>query len=181
MRVLVHDRTDGLSNQLVSYAQSRLSRLSRHFDRIVDVEVDFERESRRGSNPDCSVWITVHTHGRRHPLAHASEKAADPRAALDLALDKVDRQVVKLKEKIKLERKRAAMTTPEDGESDDAELPELERIRLKLQPESLAEAEAALESSRHPCYVFLDETSGMVNVCFRRPDGGLTVIEPVVK
>ena len=180
MRVLVHDRTDGLSNQLVSYAQSRLSRLSRHFDRIVDVEVDFERESRRGSNPDCSVWITVHTHGRRHPLAHANEKAADPRAALDLALDKVDRQVVKLKEKIKLDRKRAAMTTPEDRENDDAELPELERIRLKLQPESLAEAEAALESSRHPCYVFLEEMSGMVNVCFRRPDGGLTVIEPVV-
>ena len=180
MRVLVHDRTDGLSNQLVSYAQRRLSRLSRHFDRIVDVEVDFERESRRRSSPDCSVWITVHTDGRRHPLAHANEKAADPRAALDLALDKIDRQVVKIKEKIKLERKRAAMTAPKDGEPDDAMAPELERIRLKLQPESLAQAEAALELSRNPCYVFLDETSGMVNVCFRRPDGGLTVIEPVV-
>jgi len=179
--VLVHDRTDGLSSQLASYAQRRLSRLSRHFDRILDVEVDFERESRRGSNPDCSVWITVHTDGRRHPLAHANEKAADPRVALDLALDKIDRQVVKLKEKIKLERKRAAMTAHADGDQDDAaEAPELERIRLKLQPQSLAEAEAALDSSRHPCYVFLDEASGMVNVCFRRPDGGLTVIEPVM-
>jgi len=179
--VLVHDRTDGLSSQLASYAQRRLSRLSRHFDRILDVEVDFERESRRGSNPDCSVWITVHTDGRRHPLAHANEKAADPRVALDLALDKIDRQVVKLKEKIKLERKRAAMTAHADGDQDDAaEAPELERIRLKLQPQSLTEAEAALDSSRHPCYVFLDEASGMVNVCFRRPDGGLTVIEPVM-
>ena len=177
----MHDRTDGLSSQLASYAQRRLSRLSRHFDRILDVEVDFERESRRGSNPDCSVWITVHTDGRRHPLAHANEKAADPRVALDLALDKIDRQVVKLKEKIKLERKRAAMTAHADGDQDDAaEAPELERIRLKLQPQSLAEAEAALDSSRHPCYVFLDEASGMVNVCFRRPDGGLTVIEPVM-
>lgn len=178
--MLVHDRTDGLSNQLARYAERRLARLSRHFDRILDVEVDFERESRRGSNPDCSVWITVHTDGRRHPLAHANEKAGDPRAALDLALDKIDRQVVKIKEKIKLERKRAAMTAHENGDHDDAELPELERIRLKLRPQSLAEAEAALDSSRHPCYVFLDEASGMVNVCFRRPDGGLTVIESVV-
>ena len=176
----MHDRTDVLSNQLASYAQRRLSRLSRHFDRIVDVEVDFQRESRRGSNPDCSVWITVHTDGHRHPLAHANEKAADPRMALDLALDKIDRQVVKLKEKIKLERKRAAMAGPEDGDQDEAELPGLERVRLKLQPQSLAEAEAGLELSRHPCYVFVDETSGMVNVCFRRPDGGLTVIEAVV-
>jgi len=183
VRVLVHDRTDGVSSRLASYAEQRLSRLSRHFDRILDVEVDFERESRRATSRDCSVRITVHTDGRRHPLAQANEKAADPRAALDLALDKIDRQVVKLKEKIKLERKRAAMTAGIAGEDSDGEPaggPDLERIRLKLQPQSLTDAEAGLESSRHPFYVFLDETSGMVNVCFRRADGGLTVIEPVV-
>ena len=179
----MHDRTDGVSSRLAGYAEQRLSRLSRHFDRILDVEVDFERESRRATSQDCSVRITVHTDGRRHPLAQANEKAADPRAALDLALDKIDRQVVKLKEKIKLERKRAAMTAGIAGEGSDGETaggPELERVRLKLQPQSLTDAEAGLESSRHPFYVFLDEASGMVNVCFRRPDGGLTVIEPVV-
>jgi len=183
VRVLVHDRTDGISSRLAGYAERRLSRLSRHFDRILDVEVDFERLSRRTASQDCSVRITVHTDGRRHPLAQANEKAADPRVALDLALDKIDRQVVKLKEKIKLERKRAAMTagpTAEDQDQEVVEGPELERIRLKLQPQSLTDAEAGLESSRHPFYVFLDEASGMVNVCFRRPDGGLTVIEPVV-
>jgi ribosome hibernation promoting factor len=178
--VLVHDRTEGLSNQLVGYAEQRLSRLNRHFDRILAVEVDLDRESKRGSNPDCTVRITVHTDGRRHPLAHAQERAADPRVALDLALDKIDRRVVKLKEKIKLERKRAAMIAGQDGDDEVAEAPELELIRLKLQPQSVSEAEAALESSGHPFYVFLDEASGSVNVCFRRPDGGLTVIEPVV-
>lgn len=176
----MHDRTEGLSNQLVGYAEQRLSRLNRHFDRILAVEVDLDRESKRGSNPDCTVRITVHTDGRRHPLAHAQERAADPRVALDLALDKIDRRVVKLKEKIKLERKRAAMIAGQDGDDEAAEAPELELIRLKLQPQSVSEAEAALESSGHPFYVFLDEASGSVNVCFRRPDGGLTVIEAVV-
>lgn len=176
----MHDRTEGLSNRLVGYAEQRLSRLHRHFDRILAVDVDFDRESKRGSNPDCTVRITVHTDGRRHPLAHAQERAADPRVALDLALDKIDRRVVKLKEKIKLERKRAAMIADQDGDHEAAEGPELERIRLRLQPQSVSEAEAALDSSRHPFYVFLDDASGSVNVCFRRPDGGLTVIEPVV-
>ena len=179
----MHDRTDGIPIRLVGYAEQRLSRLVRHFDRIEDVEVDFERESKRVANQDCAVRITVHTGGRRHPLARAAEKAPDPKVALDLALDKIDRQVVKLKEKIKLERKRAAMTTASADESGDYQTdrgPALERIRLKLQPQSIADAVAALESSRNPFYVFLDEASGRVQVCFRRTDGGLAVLEPVV-
>ncbi len=180
--MLVHDRTAGISTRLVEYAEQRLSRLSRHFDRIREVDVEFERESKRPAARDCAVRITVHTEGRRHPLAQAAEKAADPRAALDLALDKIDRQVVKLKEKIKLERKRAAMSAGAAaavGEPDMVEGPEMERIRLKLQPQSIIDAKAALESSHQPFHVFLDEASGMVQVCFRRPDGGVTVIEPV--
>ncbi len=176
----MHDRTDGLPNRLVEYAQQRLTRVSRHFDRILEVEVDFENESRRGTTPTCSVRITVRADGRRHPLTFAQESALDARTALDMALDKIDRQVVKLKEKIKIERKRAAMASANADEPVDAAAGELERVRLKLQPQSIEDATAALDSARHPFYVFLDEGSGMVSVCFRRPDGRLAVIEPVV-
>jgi putative sigma-54 modulation protein len=179
--VLVHDRTEGIPNRLVQYAEQRLLRLGRHFDRVQEVEVEFEDESRRASGSNRLVRITVRTDGHRHPVAHAHETAPDARAALDLALDKIDRQVVKLKEKIKIERKRAALPIEADrDEADGGHGGELERVRLKLRPESLQDAEAALATGRHPFYVFLDESSGMVNVCFRRPDGGLTVIEPVV-
>jgi len=166
---------------MVQYAERRVARLSRHFDRVVEAEVEFAPESKRAAAPMCSVQITVRTDGRRHPLAHAHETAADARAALDLALDKVDRQVVKLKEKIKIERKRASVGAGADEDPADGEHGrEVERVRMKLRPESLADAEAAVDASDHPCYVFLDESSGMVCVCYRRPDGGLTVIEPVV-
>lgn len=177
----MHDRTDGVPNRLVQYAEQRLTRLGRHFDRVQEVEVEFEDESRRGSSSSCQVRITVRTDGRRHPVAHAHETAPEARAALDLALDKVDRQVVKLKEKIKIERKRASLAADEDaGEPDGGHGGEVERVRMKLRPESLADAEAALDAGDHSFYVFLDETSGLVCVCYRRPDGGLAVIEPVV-
>ena len=182
VRVLVRDRTDGLPAGLVEYAQQRLGRLGRHFDRILDVEVEFENESRRGTASACAVDITVHTDGRRHPLAHARETAADARSALDLTLDKVDRQVVKLKEKIKIEKKRtaalAALPGPEEGAAPPG--PGLARFRLKLRPETPADAEAALADSVHPFYVFLDERSGEINICYRRSDGGLAIVEPVV-
>jgi len=52
--------------------------------------------------------------GRRHAVATAREADLDRQTALDLGLDKVDRQVIKLKEKIK-ERKRPAQPAPAPG------------------------------------------------------------------
>jgi putative sigma-54 modulation protein len=180
--VLVRNRTEDLPGKLVDYAEERLLRMGRHFDRIQEVEVEFQKESRRSPNPNCEVRITVRTDGRRHPVAYVHEKAADPRAALDLALDKVDRQVVKLKEKIKIERKRASGPAGAGAEAEAGATfgGEVERVRLKLRPETIEDAEAGLAAGRHPFYVFLDEVTGAVSVCFRREDGGLTVIEPVV-
>lgn len=177
MKVVVHDRTEELSARVRTYAEQRLLRVARHFDRVVEAEVEFAKESRRGDSPFCTVQINVRTDGRRHRLAQARETGTDPKAALDLALDKVDRQVVKLKEKIKIERKRPLSAAPPAARERD---PGPERIRLVLRPESLVDAEAALDTANQPFYVFLDEGSGAVNVCFRRPDGGLAVIEPVV-
>jgi putative sigma-54 modulation protein len=165
---------------LVDYAEQRLLRVGRHFDRVKEVEVEFEDESHRGTNASCLVHITVRADGRRHPVTHVTERAAEPRTALDLALDKVDRQVVKLKEKIKIERKRASLSVTDGDDVEEGRSGELERVRMKLRPQSVEDAAEALATSDHPFYVFLDEDSGMVDVCFRRDDGGLTVIEAVV-
>jgi putative sigma-54 modulation protein len=178
--VLVRDRTEGVSSRLVDYAEQRLLRVGRHFDRVQEVEVEFEDESHRGTNPSCLVHITVRADGRRHPVTHVTERAAEPRTALDLALDKVDRQVVKLKEKIKIERKRASLSVTDGDDVEEGRSGELERVRMKLRPQSVEDAAEALATSDHPFYVFLDEDTGMVDVCFRRDDGGLTVIEAVV-
>jgi putative sigma-54 modulation protein len=177
VKVVVHDRTEGLPARVREYAEQRLLRVARHFDRVVEAEVEFAPEARRGGTSFCAVQINVRMDGRRHPLAQARETGTDPKGALDLALDKVDRQVVKLKEKIKVEKKRPAAPVAERERERD---PGPERIVLKLRPETLDDAVAALDTADQPFYVFLEEETGAVNVCFRRPDGGVAVIEPVV-
>ena len=178
MRVVVHDRTGELPDRLRTYAERKLVRLSRHFDRVLDAEVEFKPERRRSQDPAHVVTITVHMDGRRHPVATAREAGPDRHAVLDLALDKIDRQVVKLKEKIK-ERKR--------HDPDGAQVPLKvsangpARIRLKLRPESLQEAEAVLRRDDAQLFhLFLDEDSGDIQLVYRRQDGSLAVIEPVV-
>ena len=102
-------------------------------------------------------------------------------SALDLALDKIDRQVVKYKEKITNRKqplspiRMGAPAGPEEARS-----PEPERIRMKLRPMTLSEAVAELEADGQAFHVFLDEDSGAIQIVARRADGSVAVIEPIV-
>jgi putative sigma-54 modulation protein len=127
----------------------------------------------------------VRTDGRRHPLAKVIERAVEPRAAFDIAMDKVDRQVVKLKEKIKGERKRMAQEaavheTSATPVSEPAEMPSIERIHVHLRPQTVEQAEQELTDNGLQFRVFLDEDTGGISVLYRKRDGSVAVIEPII-
>jgi putative sigma-54 modulation protein len=176
VKVVVHDRTRQVPARVRTYAEGKLQKLARHFDRVVEVAVQFEKE---GGSPETAhlVLIQVRTQGRRHPLAKAQERGADPRAVFDLALDKIDRQVVKLKEKIKVERKRPP--APPAAPSS-AAVEGRERIRVHLRPESAESVAAAVEQGADHFKVYLDEDTGEVSVAYRKRDGSVAIIEPIV-
>jgi putative sigma-54 modulation protein len=184
VKVVVHDRTEELPANLREYTERRLNKLSRHFDRVLEATVNFSQPSGRGPAGQRVVQIVLRMDGRKHALIRARESALGAQAALDLALDKVDRQVTRLKEKIKVERKRAtalaeAVPTGDADEAPDRPLVP-DRLRLKLRPESLDQARRALEANGHVFHLFLDEDTGAIQVAFRRKDGTMAVIDPVV-
>ena len=181
MKVVLHDRTDGLGPELREYAQLKLTRLARHFGRVAEADVDFSEEKKRSGLATFVCRINVRIDGRRTPVLSAHERGADAQSALDLALDKIDRQVVKQKEK-RTDRKQAVspLRTPAPDEEGEERSSEPERIRMKLLPMSVADAIAALRSDGQSFHVFLDEDSGGIEIAFRRADGSVAVIEPVV-
>ena len=183
MKVVIHDRTERLPARLRSDAERKLSRLSRHFDRVLEAEVHFEEESRRSRERSVVSRILVHAVGRKAPVLKAQERAADEKAALDLALDKIDRQVRKLKER---RRDRRAvgpgeMTVAMNGAAPKTPSAELDVVRRHLKPESLDQARRHLDTDDSQFHLFLNEESGEVNLIYRRADGGLRVIEPLMK
>jgi putative sigma-54 modulation protein len=180
VKVVVHDRTEELPAILREYTERRLNKLSRHFDRVLEATVNFSQPSGRGPAAQRVVQIVVRMDGRKHALIRARESAPGAQAALDLALDKVDRQVTRLKEKIKVERKRAVALPAGEAEEAPARPLAPTRMRLKLRPESLDEARRALEANGHVFHLFLDEDTGAIQVAFRRKDGSMAVIDPVV-
>lgn len=180
MKVVLHDRTDLAGPDLREYAERKLTRLAHHFGKVAEAEVEFSPEAKRSGVVFALCRIKVHVDGRRAPLLSAHERGADPQAAFDLAFDKIDRQVVKLKEK-RTTRKKATspVRIPPADEGTERET-EPERIRLKLHPVSLQEAISELQSDGQSFHVFLDEDSGMIEIAFRRSDGSVGIIEPIV-
>jgi putative sigma-54 modulation protein len=181
VKVVLHDRTDGLGPALRDYAQRKLTRLARHFGRVAEAEVDFVEERKRSGVTRTVCRINVHLDGRRAPVLSAHERGADAQSALDLTLDKIDRQVVKQKE-MRTHRKMTGSPlrapAPDDRETERSSEPE--RIRMKLHPMSVADAIAELESDGQSFHVFLDEDSGGIQIAFRRSDGSVGVIEPQI-
>ena len=73
------------------YLTSKLDRITRHFDNVIDVSVilSTEREQRK-------VEASIHVRGRD---LFAESQDRDMYAAIDALVDKLDRQIVKHKEK----------------------------------------------------------------------------------
>jgi len=181
VKVVLNDRTDGLPPALKAYAERKLTRLERHFGKVADAVVDFSEEHKRFGLATIVCRINVHVNGRRTPVLSAHERGVDAQSALDLALDKIDRQVVKLKE-IRTHRHldSSPIRQPARRKSSQPRTPEPERIRVKLLPQSTEQAIADLVSDGESFHIYLDEFSGGIQIAFRRADGSVAIIEPVI-
>lgn len=81
-----------LSPALNDYIKSKLQRVQRHFDHVVDAHVVLGTE-RLLHKAEATVHVAGNT-------LHAASEHEDMYAAIDLMLDKLDRQVKKHKEKL---------------------------------------------------------------------------------
>ena len=82
-----------------SYVEDKFARLERHFDRITNVQVIMQ-----GEKLQQKVDATLHIAGGE---VVASAEHEDMYAAIDLLVDKLDRQLIKAKEK-RLNREQGA-------------------------------------------------------------------------
>jgi ribosome hibernation promoting factor len=77
---------------LRDYVRNKLERVTRHFDHVIDVSVVLTVDKLQQK-----VEATVHVRGKD---LHASSIEPDMYAAIDMLADKLDRQIVKHKEKL---------------------------------------------------------------------------------
>lgn len=92
MQVSISGHHVDLTDSMQSYIQTKMARIERHFDQVVDIHVVLSVEKQRQK-----AEATAHVAGNN---IHAESENEDMYVAIDQVIDKLDRQVKKHKEKL---------------------------------------------------------------------------------
>jgi putative sigma-54 modulation protein len=194
VQLQVSGRNLDITAPIREYAERKLARIERHLTEDTRVDLELAIERNRSISANQHAELTVWTRG---PVLRAHEYAEDMYAAIDLAVDKLDRQVRRYRERRRHWRPHhqardieALLPLADDDEavsftSDNGGEPELpipaivKTKRFNMKPMHPDEAALQLELVGHEFYVFLNAESDSVAVIYRRRDGNLGVIEPV--
>ena len=103
-----------LTPALREYVQSKLTRIKRHFDNVIDVSVILSVDKLTEKEKRQKAEINVHIKGKD---LHAESIAHDLYAAIDALIDKLDRQVIKHKDRLQ-EHHSMAKRLPDDTPAD---------------------------------------------------------------
>jgi putative sigma-54 modulation protein len=86
-----------VSPALREYVLTKLDRVTRHFDQVVDVSVLLSVEKLKEKERRQKAEVTLHVKGRDIFVEQANE---DMYAAIDQLMDKLDRQVLRHKDRL---------------------------------------------------------------------------------
>ena len=184
VEIRVHATHMSLSDDLRELATNKVDHATRVFDdgEYIDVEFSAERNPRI-SEEKYRVEITSKVAGQ---MVRVESAAADDRAALDGAIDKYERRLRRLKERIiTLHRQRGEKRLNDGGsgveeqsEDNDNEL-RIDRVkRFAVKPMTPQEAALQMELLGHSFYLFLNADTDRYGVLYRRRGGSLGLIEP---
>lgn len=92
-----------VTDPLKDYVEEKMEKLERHFDKVTDIHVILNVEKLR-QQAEATIELT----GTR---IHATAENEDMYAAIDALIDKLDRQVLKHKEKLRDHHRREKLNS----------------------------------------------------------------------
>lgn len=165
------------SDALRSYVQDRTGKLTKYIDRPLESQVTLSVQKFRQI-----ADVVINADGIR---IAGQETHEDMYAAIDLVMDKIERQVKKYRAKIRKHkptpgkeiRWRRDIYEPESFE-DDREPQVVRTENYFVKPMSVDEAAMQMDLSQQDFLVFNNASTQTVNVLYRRKDGNYGLIVP---
>lgn len=174
-------------DSLKSYAREKVERVNKYLDKAGDAHVVLSLE-RHLQNAD----ITIHSGSF---VLRGREKSEDMYASLDLAMDKIERQLRRYKERLKhhhgrdrvhhregalaaLKVRHDVVEVAEPEKHPETPSPRIIRTNEFLtRPLKVEEAVMQMDLMNNDFYVFMNAESHEMNVVYRRKDGHYGLIE----
>jgi putative sigma-54 modulation protein len=183
VRTIVKGKNIDVPDRVRQYAERKMSRLERVTDASSDVVVELSAEQHRSTADSQIVEVTLVVNGQ---VLRGHASGPTHQAALDLVLDRIERQAVEAHEKPRETRTRARPTErPEAAEGDgDEGVPVASRIvktkRFDIEPMFEEDALARMEELGHHFFIFVNAENEKLSVLYKRRAGDYGLIEPVI-
>jgi putative sigma-54 modulation protein len=184
MRYNVRGENIEITPALREYTEKKIGKLERYFEDSVEANVNVNLKFYNDQESKIEVTIPM-----TDLVLRAEENNQDMYAAIDLVVNKLERQIRKHKTKVnrKLREQGApkfvfSNQQPEDNAPMEEEDPQevVRTKRFNLKPMDSEEAILQMDMLGHSFFVFTDSKSNKTNVVYKRKDGKYGLIEPHV-
>jgi putative sigma-54 modulation protein len=175
MKITITGRHLKLDDDIRTHAEKKMRKAETYLGRIIEAHMILSAEKHRR--------IAEVTLSARRVTFHAQEETENIYASIDGAMEKVDTQIRRYKEKLK-DRKHQlgeglnsarASSIEEDSEAE----PRIIRVsKFAPKPITVQEAVAQMMLSEDDFLMFSNFQTNQVNVVYRRKDGNYGWIEP---
>ncbi|MCA0971589.1 ribosome-associated translation inhibitor RaiA [Halobacillus litoralis] len=173
-----------VTDSIKEYVEKKVGKLERYFDTPPSSEVHVNLSV---YNDEQTIEVTI---PMKNLLLRAEEHNSDLYAAIDLVVDKLERQIRKHKTKVnrkfrqegapkyvfaELEREAQQATEPETDSDFDVQIVKTKRFDLK--PMDSEEAALQMDMLGHNFFVFTNANTDETNIVYKRRDGRYGLIE----
>ena len=170
MKIIVNGRHLEITPALKSYAEDKLSKFDRYLSQITEATVTLSVEKYRHK-----AEVLMKANG---VMIQAEGVTGEIYSSIDQVVEKLEKQVKKYKEKMCSHRKGEGKgaATPSKPEPEQGKI--IKKKRFDMKPMSPDEAAMQMELLDKAFFVFTNQSSGEINVIYKRNDGNFGLIEP---
>lgn len=180
MQVHISSRRTHVTDRLQDLTRSKLSRLDKYVPGLERADVHFceERNPRISDKEICEVTVEGHGHHVRTKVT-----APDPYTAIDLATEKLEHQLHKLKTKLHRHEHNGEYTirTDEipvvDDEIEDNIAQIVKKKQFTIEPITAEDAVLQMELLGHDFFLFTNVETNTSSVVYIRDDGDIGQID----
>lgn len=173
MEIIIHGDKIKITSSMKDYIEEKLGKLDKYLEKSDNVRANVIVKV---SNYTQRVEITIPL---KSVILRTEESQQDFYAAIDKAVDKLERQIRKNKTRIASKQLKTdygfALEEIEQDSSEESKI--VRRKKVEVKPMDEEEAILQMELIGHQFYMYKDSETGKANVVYKRNDGNYGVIE----
>lgn len=175
MKCTIRSKKIKVTDELKSYTEEKLSKLDKYFLNPDDFNATVVFKNHE---PLHKVEVTIPI---KRIILRAEESNKDPKAAVDIIVDKLERQIRKNKTRMSKKSTRdkmAGFNTEFEVDKEDKDKSKIVKNKaVELKPMSEEEAILQMNLIDHDFFMYRNDKSGDIEVIYKRQDGNYGLIK----